>query len=405
MFDVYKVREDFPILCTDVHGRPLVYFDNAATSQKPQCVIDAVIDHYAQHNSNIHRGVHQLSERCSAAYEAARSKVRGFINAPRDEDVIFTSGTTDSINLVAQSFSSAYLRKGDEVIVTEMEHHSNIVPWQMACERSGASLRTIPFDDQGDLELHLLKEMISDDTRMLAVSHVSNVLGSVNPVKEMVSVAHGHGVPVLVDAAQSAPHIPVDVKDIDCDFLAFSGHKVHAETGIGALYGKSEWLQEMPPYQGGGGMVANVKVGGTTYAEPPLKFEAGTPNYIGAISLGAALDYMTGLGMNEIAAHEERLTEHMLESLGRFEGLTLYGDATLRCPVFSFNLEGLHHYDVGRILDKMGIAVRTGTHCAEPVMDHYGVTGTVRASLALYNTIEEIDVLLEGLERVRSIFA
>ncbi len=405
MFDVERVREDFPILSSEVHGRPLVYFDNSATSQKPRCVIEAVTDLYTNHNSNIHRGVHELSGRCSAAYEDARSKVRGFINAPRDEEVIFTRGTTESINLVAQSFASAYLERGDEVIVTDMEHHSNIVPWQMACERSGASLRSMPFDDDGNLETHLLEEMLNPRTRMVAVSHVSNVLGTVNPVKDIASLAHEHDVPLLVDAAQSAPHMKVDVQDIDCDFLAFSGHKVHAETGIGVLYGKSEWLEDMPPYQGGGGMVGIVKMGGTTYAEPPLKFEAGTPNYVGAVSLSAALDYIASLGMENVAKHEAVLTEHMLESLAGFEGLTLYGNAPLRCPVFSFNLDGIHHYDAGQILDKMGIAVRTGTHCAEPLMDHYGITGNVRASLAMYNTVEEIDILAEGLRKVQGLFA
>ena len=403
MLDVATIRAAFPILETKVDGRPLVYFDNSATSQKPRSVIDAVTRAYLQGNSNIHRGVHRLGAAASSGYENARRTVQRFIGALEEEEVIFTRGATEGINLVAASCAGTFIGRGDEILVTEMEHHSNIVPWQMACARSGAVLRVLPFHDDGTLALDVLEGMIGQRTKMVAVSHVSNVLGTVNPVKEICGICHEHGVPVLVDAAQSIPHMPVDVGEIGCDFLVFSGHKIHAETGIGVLYGRREWLERMPPYQGGGGMVSNVKMEHTTYAPPPLRFEAGTPNYVGAMSLAAAIDYVSSIRMEDIMRHEEELNRHMLQRLGAWDDITLYGRARDRCPIFSFNLQGVHAYDAGQILDRMGIAVRTGTHCAEPVMDHYGITGTVRASLAFYNTVEEIDLFFAALETARDL--
>ncbi len=399
MLDIEKIRKDFPILASEVNGRPLVYFDNSATSQKPQVVIDALMEFYSRHNSNIHRGVHHLSELVSGEYEGSRSKVCDFINADKPDEVVFTNSTTGSINLLADSLSKSYLSKGDEIIVTEMEHHSNLVPWQMACERSGAILRMLPVEDDGSLSIGLLDEIICERTKVLAVSHVSNVLGIVNPVNEICELARDNDVTSVVDAAQSIPHLGIDVQKMGCDFLAFSGHKVLAESGIGVLYGKEESLRDLPPSQGGGGMVAKVSMKGTTYADPPLRFEAGTPNISGALSLAVALDYMQNVGMREMIEHEDVLTSYMLNRLKEVEGLSLYGTAGPRVPLFSFNIDGIHHYDIGLVLDKMGVAVRTGTHCAEPLMERYGVSGTVRASLAFYNTIDEIDIFFEALEK------
>ncbi len=399
MLDVARIREDFPILASEVNERPLVYFDNSATSQKPQVVIDALVEFYSRKNSNIHRGVHHLSEVASGEYEASRTKVSQYINASRPEEIVFTNSTTGSINLLADSLSRSYLREGDEIIVTEAEHHSNLVPWQMACERSKAKIRMLPMEDDGSLSVERLKGMIGERTRLLTVSHVSNVLGIVNPVEEIGALASANDVMYVVDAAQSIPHLPIDVNRIGCDFLAFSGHKVLAESGIGVLYGRHDRLLDLPPSQGGGGMVNKVTMERTTYADPPLRFEAGTPNISGALSLAVALDYMSDIGLRDIIEHEEMLTAHMREGLERFEGLQLYGTADPRVPLFSFNIDGIHHYDLGLVLDKMGVAVRTGTHCAEPLMERYGVKGSVRASLAFYNTIEEIDVFFESLEK------
>ena len=399
MLDVANIRRDFPILASKVNGSPLVYFDNSATSQKPQIVIDALMEFYSRHNSNIHRGVHHLSEVASGEYESSRVKVADHIKATRSEEVVFTNSTTGSINLLADSLSKSYLREGDEIIVTELEHHSNLVPWQMACESSGAKLKMLPVEEDGSLSLTRLEEMIGERTKVLAVSHVSNVLGIVNPVDEIGELANDKDVIYVVDAAQSVPHLNIDVQEMGCDFLAFSGHKVLAESGIGVLYGKEERLQELPPSQGGGGMVKKVSMKGTTYADPPLRFEAGTPNISGALSLAVALDYMQKVGMSAIMEHEERMTAHMLNRLMEVEGLSLYGTAGPRVPLFSFNINGIHHYDLGLVLDKMGIAVRTGTHCAEPLMERYDVSGMVRASLAFYNTIDEIDKFFEALEK------
>ncbi len=399
MLDVEKIRKDFPILSSTVNGRPLVYFDNSATSQKPQVVIDSLMGFYSSYNSNIHRGIHRLSEIASGEYEASRAKVADFIKADKPEEIIFTSGTTGSINLLADSLSKSYLRKGDEIIVTEMEHHSNLVPWQRACEHSGAILRKLSVEDDGSLSLSLLKEMMGEHTKILAVSHVSNVLGIVNPMNEIGQLASENDVMYVIDAAQSAPHLEINVQDMKCDFLAFSGHKILAESGIGILYGKEERLKDLPPSQAGGGMVKKVSWEETTYADPPLRFEAGTPNISGAISLGIALDYMQEIGMQDIVDHEDALTAHMVKRIAEVDGLCLYGSAEPRIPLFSFNIEGIHHYDLGIVLDKMGVAVRTGTHCAEPLMDRYGVNGMVRASLAFYNTIEEIDCFFTALDK------
>lgn len=402
MIDSAAIRTDFPILETTVAGKPLVYLDNAATTHKPRSVLDAIVRSYAEHYSSVHRGAHHLSERASAAHERARHAVKEYIHAADDAEIVFTRGTTESINLVASSFGAAFIGGGDEIVISEMEHHSNIVPWQSLCERTGAALKVIPFDDDGLLLVDRLDALITERTKLVSLTYVSNVLGVVNPVREVIALAHERGVPVLIDGAQAVQHMPVDVRDLDCDFFAFSGHKMYAGTGIGVLYGKGRWLDAMPPYQCGGGMISSVSMRETTYADPPYKFEAGTVNLAGAVSLRAAIAYIDGIGLDGIAKHESGLLRYAAERIGAIDGVTLYGGPPDRCGALSFNLDGVSPYDAGMILDKLGIAVRAGAHCAEPVMRHYGVRGTVRASIALYNTREEIDALAAGLDRVRA---
>jgi len=400
-FQVNKIREDFPILKETVYGNPLIYFDNGATSQKPLAVTNLINEIYTHKNSSIHRGVHFLSEQATEMYEDARKKVQQFINADLSQEVIFTSGATGSINAVAFSFGERYIKEGDEVIVSEMEHHANIVPWQMMCERKKAKLRVIPFNDKGELIIDKYKELFSTRTKIVTVTHVSNSLGTINPVKEIIQIAHEHDVPVLLDGAQAIQHMSVDVQDLDCDFYVFSGHKIYGPTGIGVLYGKEKFLYDMPPYQGGGDMVDCVRFEHTTYNDLPFKFEAGTTNFIGAFGLGAAIDYIHAIGQKEIAEYENELKDYALQKLQSIEGLKIYGMAQHRIGIFSFRIEGIHPYDAGMLLDKMGIAVRTGTHCNQPVMDHFEIEGTIRASLAFYNLKEEIDKLCTSLDRVK----
>jgi cysteine desulfurase/selenocysteine lyase len=403
MLDIRQIRADFPILEQRIYGKPLVYLDNAATTQKPRIVLDRIMDFYTHSYGNIHRGAHYLSEEASAAYEDARQTVGAHINAKHAFEIIFTKGTTDSVNLVADSFGRAFLNEGDEIIVSEMEHHSNLVPWQRICERQGATVKVLPFNDDGLLMIDQLKGLLSEKTKLLALTYVSNVLGTVNPVKEIVQLAHAHDVPVFIDGAQAVQHFPVDVQDLDCDFFAFSGHKLYAETGIGVLYGKERWLDAIPPYQCGGGMISSVCFDQTTYAELPFKFEAGTSNFVAAVSLAVALDYINAIGLPKIAAHEQDLMEYALKTIGAIAGVTLYGPATQRCGAVSFNLAAVHPYDASVLLDKLGIAVRAGTHCAEPVMQHYRILGCMRASFAMYNQKEDVDILCAGLQRVRGL--
>jgi cysteine desulfurase/selenocysteine lyase len=403
-FDVVKVRQDFPLLGATVHGKPLVYFDNGATSQKPRQVIDALDRYYRTENSNIHRGVHYLSERATEAYEGAREKVRGFIQASRVEEIIFVRGTTEGINLVAQSYGRAFLQAGDEIIVSAMEHHSNIVPWQMLCEQVGARLRVIPINHDGELVMAEFRRLLSAKTKFVAVTHVSNALGTILPVKEIVALAHGVGAPVLVDGAQAVPHLKVDVQALGCDFYAFSGHKMFGPTGIGVLYGRREYLEKMPPYQGGGDMISLVTFEKTHYNVLPYKFEAGTPHIAGGIGLGAAIDYLEGLNWPQVSAHEERLLAHATDVLTRIAGLRIIGTAKEKAGVVSFVFDHVHAHDVGTILDREGIAVRAGHHCAMPVMQRFGVPATTRASFAFYNTTEEIDILAQALQRVLKVF-
>lgn len=402
---IEEIRADFPILSLKVHDRPLVYLDNGATTQKPVQVIKVIDELYRTANANVHRGVHYLSDLVSDRYEAARETVRAFINAPEREEVIFTAGTTASINAVAFSFGERFVHENDEIIITGMEHHANIVPWQMLCERKNARLKVVPFSDEGVLDLEAFRNLFSERTRIVAVTHVSNVLGTVNPVKEIISEAHRHDVPVLVDGAQSIQHGFVDVTGMDCDFFVFSGHKVYGPNGIGVLYGKEKWLSAIPPYQGGGDMVANVTFEKTTYNELPFKFEAGTTNFTGAIGLASALDYLSSLGREAVVAREQALLARATEGLSAISGIRIYGTAPHKVSVISFLPGEIHQYDAGMILDKMGIAVRTGTHCAQPVMDRYGITGTVRASIAFYNTEEEIEALIAGVRKVTEMFA
>ncbi len=404
-FEVQKVRKDFPILNQVIHGKPYVYFDNSATTQKPLAVIEAERNFYLNSNSNIHRGVHYLSEKATTEYENARKLVRELINATSDREIIFTGGTTESINLVAFSFGEKYITEGDEIIVSRMEHHSNIVPWQLLCERKNAKIKVLEFDENGDLELQSLPELISTKTKLIAVTHISNALGSVNDVEEIVRIAHNHDVPVLIDGAQAIQHTKVDVQKIDCDFYVFSGHKMYAPTGIGVLYGKENFLEAMSPYKSGGEMIKKVSFEKTTYNELPLKFEAGTPNYVGAISFATAIRYLTELGMENIASHEDSLMKYLVEKFADFDGAMVYGKPRKRVGALSFALNGIHPYDTGMILDKMGIAIRTGTHCAQPVMDKLGISGTARVSFGLYNTFDEIDKLFEALQRVKQMFA
>ncbi len=402
--DPIKLRQDFPILSEKIYGKPLVYLDNAATTQTPTQVTDIMVEYYNKYNSNIHRGVHYLSNKSTEGAENARIKVQEFINAEHSYEVIFTSGATESVNLVANSFGECYISEGDEVIVSEMEHHSNIVPWQMLCQRKKATLKVLPFNDKGELMVEKLPELITDRTKILAVNHISNSLGTINPIKEIIDFAHSKNVPVLIDAAQSVQHKKIDVQSLDADFLVFSGHKLYGPTGIGVLYGKEKFLNEMPPWQGGGEMIQEVTFEKTTYNELPFKFEAGTPNYIDAIGLGAAIDYVEAIGLDAIDAYEQELLEYATEKFEAIPGMKIYGTAKNKTSVISFLIDGIHFYDMGMLLDQMGIAVRTGTHCTEPVMQHFGIDGTVRASFAFYNTKEEIDVLLAGIEKVCKMF-
>ncbi len=403
-FDAERMRRDFPALRQTVHGKPLVYLDNAATSQKPQAVIDTLVAYYQRQNSNIHRGIHFLSEEATQAYEGARAKVRGFLNAAEDREIVFVRGTTEAINLVAASFGRAFVRPGDEIVVTAMEHHSNIVPWQLLGEQNGARLRVAPINDEGDLLLDELEPMLTAKTRLVAVTHVSNALGTVNPIRQIVQIAHRHGIPVLVDGAQAVPHMRVDVRDLDCDFYAFSSHKLFGPTGVGVLYGKARWLEKMPPYQGGGSMISLVTFEKTHYAEIPQKFEAGTPDIAGAIGLGAAIDYLNGLDLDAATVHEQGLLAYGTEALQSVPGLRLIGSARHRAGVLSFVLDGVHPHDIGTILDREGVAIRAGHHCAMPVMQRFGVPATARASLAFYNTREDVDALVRAIHKVKGVF-
>ena len=403
-YNVEEIRQDFPILQREVYGRPLIYLDNAATTQKPRSVVEAISNEYFSTNANVHRGVHFLSQKATDLHEAARERVRQFINARSTAEVLFTRGTTESLNLVASSFGEAFLKEGDEVIVSVMEHHSDIVPWQLLRERKGIVIRVIPMDDSGRLDLEAYERLFSERTRLVCVAHVSNVLGTVNPVKQMAATAHAHGAYMLVDGAQSIPHFKVDVQDLDCDFLTFSGHKIYGPTGIGVLYGRESLLEKMSPYQGGGEMIARVTFEHTTYERLPYKFEAGTPDYVGTHALAAAIDYVEALGMDEIAAHERRLTQYAMERLGAIKDMHLYGTTPDKDAVVAFNVGNIHPLDLGTLLDRLCIAIRTGHHCAQPLMQRCGVEGMARASFALYNTMDEIDRLAEGIERVSKMF-
>lgn len=404
MFDVTKIREDFPILSRKVYDRPLVYLDNGATTQKPLCVLDAMREEYLNVNANVHRGVHYLSQQATDLHEQAREKVRKFINAGSVNEIIFTRGTTESLNLVVSSFCDGFMSEGDEVIVSVMEHHSNIVPWQLQAARKGISLRVIPMNDKGELLLDEYEKLFTERTKIVSVTHVSNVLGTVNPVKEIVRIAHEHGVPVMVDGAQSTPHFAVDVQDIDCDFFAFSGHKMYGPTGVGVLYGKEDWLDRMPPYQGGGEMIESVSFEKTVFEHLPFKFEAGTPDYVATHGLATAIDYISSIGIDNISRHEQELTKYCMERMQEIDGIRLFGTANDKDAVVSFLVGDIHHLDMGTLLDRLGIAVRTGHHCAQPLMIRLGIQGTVRTSFAMYNTKEEIDVLVEGIKRVSKMF-
>ena len=403
-FDIQSIREDFPILSHQVYNKPLVYLDNAATTQKPRCVVEKIENGYYNVNANIHRGVHFLSQEATEAHEEARRTVQRFLNARSSNEIIFTRGTTESINLVASSFTDECMSAGDEVIVSVMEHHSNIVPWQIQAAKKGISLRVIPMNDKGELLLDEYRKLFTEKTRLVAVTQVSNVLGTVNPVKEIIAIAHEQGAPVLVDGAQSTPHRKVDVQDLDAEFFVFSGHKIYGPTGIGVLYGKEEWLDKLPPYQGGGEMIATVSFEKTVFNELPFKFEAGTPDYIGSTALAEALHYVEKIGMDRIAAQEQDLLEYATAQLKQIEGMRIFGEAADKGAVISFLVGNIHHYDMGMLLDRLGIAVRTGHHCAQPLMQALGIEGTVRASFSFYNTREEVDVLVRGIERVRQMF-
>lgn len=404
MFDVTKIRKDFPILSRKVYDRPLVYLDNGATTQKPLCVLDAMREEYLNVNANVHRGVHYLSQQATDLHEQAREKVRKFINAGSVNEIIFTRGTTESLNLVVSSFCDGFMSEGDEVIVSVMEHHSNIVPWQLQAARKGISLRVIPMNDKGELLLDEYEKLFTERTKIVSVTHVSNVLGTVNPVKEIVRIAHEHGVPVMVDGAQSTPHFAVDVQNIDCDFFAFSGHKMYGPTGVGVIYGKEDWLDRMPPYQGGGEMIESVSFEKTVFEHLPFKFEAGTPDYVATHGLATAIDYISSIGIDNISRHEQELTKYCMERMQEIDGIRLFGTANDKDAVVSFLVGDIHHLDMGTLLDRLGIAVRTGHHCAQPLMIRLGIQGTVRASFAMYNTKEEIDVLVEGIKRVSKMF-
>ena len=402
--DSAAIRKDFPILSREVYGKPLVYLDNAATTQKPLCVLDAMRDEYLNVNANVHRGVHYLSQQATDLHEAARERVRQFINAAKTEEIVFTRGTTEAINLVANSFGEQFVGEGDEIILSVMEHHSNIVPWQMMAARKGAQIKVIPIDDNGELLMDEYEKLFTSRTRIVSVTHVSNVLGTINPIAEIIAIAHSHGVPVMVDGAQSAPHMKIDVQALGCDFFALSGHKMYGPTGIGVLYGREELLEQMPPYQGGGEMIDTVSFSGTTFERPPLKFEAGTPDYIATHGLAKAIDYIESIGIDRIAAHERSLTQYCMEQLLTIPDMRLIGEAKEKDAVVSFLVGNIHHLDMGTLLDRLGIAVRTGHHCAQPLMERMGVLGTVRASFAIYNTREEVDALVAGVKRVSQMF-
>lgn len=404
MYDIQKIREDFPILSRTVYGKPLIYLDNGATTQKPRCVVEAITDEYYSVNANVHRGVHFLSQQATNLHEASRETVRKFINARSTSEIVFTRGTTESINLVAATFADSQMKEGDEVIVSVMEHHSNIVSWQLQAARKGIVLKVIPMNDRGELLVDEYEKLFSPRTRIVAVAHVSNVLGTVNPVKKLVEIAHAHNVPILIDGAQSIPHMKVDVQELDADFYVFSGHKVYGPTGVGVLYGKEVWLDKLPPYQGGGEMIQNVSFEKTTFNVLPFKFEAGTPDYIGTTALAKALDYVSAIGMDNIAAYEHELTVYAMQRLKEIPGMRIFGEAEQKGGVISFLVGNIHHFDMGTLLDRLGIAVRTGHHCAEPLMHRMGIEGTVRASFGLYNTKDEIDSLVAGIERVSRMF-
>jgi cysteine desulfurase/selenocysteine lyase len=404
MYNINKVREDFPILQREVYGRPLVYLDNAATTQKPLCVLDAMREEYLNVNANVHRGVHYLSQQATDLHEAAREKVRQFIHAGKIEEIVFTRGTTEAINLVASSFCESQMKEGDEVLVSDMEHHSNIVPWQLQAQRKGIVVKHLPITDDGQLDLTTLSSLLTPRTKLISIAHVSNVLGTINDVQHIISIAHHYGIPVLVDGAQSAPHMKIDVRQMDCDFYAFSGHKMYGPTGIGVLYGKEEWLEKLPPYQGGGEMIDKVSWERTTFERLPFKFEAGTPDYVATHGLATAIDYLSSIGLENIEAHEQKLTRYCMEQLKTIDGMRIFGEAEHKDSVVSFLVGDIHHLDMGTLLDRLGIAVRTGHHCAQPLMDRLGISGTVRASFALYNTKEEVDALVSGIRRVSQMF-
>ena len=404
MYNINKVREDFPILQREVYGKPLVYLDNAATTQKPLCVLDAMREEYLNVNANVHRGVHYLSQQATDLHEAAREKVRQFIHAGKIEEIVFTRGTTEAINLVASSFCESQMKEGDEVLVSDMEHHSNIVPWQLQAQRKGIVVKHLPITDDGQLDLTTLTSLLTPRTKIISIAHVSNVLGTINDVQHIISIAHHYGIPVLVDGAQSAPHMKIDVRQMDCDFYAFSGHKMYGPTGIGVLYGKEEWLEKLPPYQGGGEMIDKVSWERTTFERLPFKFEAGTPDYVATHGLATAIDYLSSIGLENIEAHEQKLTRYCMEQLKTIDGMRIFGEAEHKDAVVSFLVGDIHHLDMGTLLDRLGIAVRTGHHCAQPLMDRLGISGTVRASFALYNTKEEVDALVSGIRRVSQMF-
>ena len=404
MLDIQKIREDFPILSRTVYDKPLVYLDNAATTQKPLCVLDAMRDEYLNVNANVHRGVHYLSQQATDLHEAARETVRRFINAESVNEIVFTRGTTEGLNLVASSFCEEFMHEGDEVIVSVMEHHSNIVPWQLQAAKRGIAIRVVPMDECGNLDIDKYKNLFNERTKLVSIAHVSNVLGTINPVKELTRIAHEHDVPVLVDGAQSTPHFRVDVQDIDCEFFVFSGHKMYGPTGIGVLYGKESWLDRLPPYQGGGEMIESVTFEKTVFEKLPFKFEAGTPDYVATHGLAKAIEYIESIGFDNISAHERELTDYCMQKLSAIDGMRIFGTSSHKDAVVSFLVRDIHHLDMGTLLDRLGIAVRTGHHCAQPLMDHLGIQGTVRASFALYNTKEEIDILANGIARVSQMF-
>lgn len=404
MYDIYQIRKDFPILSREVYGKPLVYLDNSATTQKPRIVVDAIANEYYSENANVHRGVHFLSQQATELHESARAKIAKFLNASSPSEVVFTRGATEGLNLVASSFSEAFLKEGDEVIISAMEHHSNIVPWQLLEMRKGIKIKVIPITEDGELRVDEYEKLFDERTKLVSVTHVSNVLGTVNPVKELATIAHSHNVPILIDGAQSVPHIKVDVRDMDCDFYAFSGHKIYGPTGIGALYGKAEWLEKLPPYQGGGEMIKNVHFGHTEFEDAPLKFEAGTPDYVGSHSLATAIDYVESLGLDNIAAHEHELLEYATKRLESIPGMRIFGKAKNKSAVISFVVGNIHPLDLGTLLDRLGIAIRTGHHCAQPLVESLGVQSVARASFGLYNTLKEVDALFNGIERVMKMF-